>query len=155
MKKAGRAAGILIIAGAIAAFAILEIDAARNLDMVIDDSTLLSRDDNTSLYDVSLQLTNQRFILLSAGQIEYTITVNGEALGTGTINPFYLGPYDGATVGSEFRAHNDVLDKYENTLHRQHVDLDASSTYKLYALSFEVPFGYTPTVEQVDKFVVQ
>ncbi|MFQ5970494.1 MAG: hypothetical protein ACE5J2_08390 [Nitrososphaerales archaeon] len=141
------------IASALAITAILQIDAASNLEIEMKESQLLSRDGDTSSYLVSLQLTNHRFMLLSVGDIDYTIKVNGEPLGMGTIGPFYLAPYSSMIVDSDFRADNEVRNKYKGKLHDQDVELSASSNYSLYMLSFEIPFSHSPTPAQIEKFV--
>ena len=151
-RKKAAAIGIGI-AGSFAVIVFLQIDAANNLDILLQDSTLVSKEDNYSFYIVSLHLTNNRFMLLNAGEIDYTIKVNDEILGSGIIKPFYLGAYETKTVDSDFKADNYVRNKYNGMLSDNDVKLTASSNYRLYMLSFEIPFSHNPTPEQIDKFV--
>jgi hypothetical protein len=141
------------VAGAFAILLFLQIDAANNLNISVQDSKLITREDKHSLYDVSLELKNNRFMLLNAGEIKYTIKVNDEILGDGTIKPFYLGAYESQIVHSDFTADNKVREKYRGILSDSDVKLTATSNYKLYVLSFDVPFSHNPTPEQIDKFV--
>jgi len=154
MKRKKAAAIGIGIAGSFAVIIFLQIDAANNLDILMQDSRLVSKEDNYSLYIVSMHLTNNRFMLLNAGEIDYTIKVNDEILGSGIIKPFYLGAYESKKVDSDFKADNYVQSKYKGVLSKNEVRLTASSNYRLYMVSFEIPFSHNPTPEQIDKFMV-
>jgi hypothetical protein len=143
---------VAAVAGAIAFLAYFGIETAKNMDVAMHDSTVASKDDVHTFYNAKIQLRNTSFMPLSIGYTSYNININGEYLGSGTMEPFTILPYSTMLADSEFTAINEVLDKYDGKIPYEQTQLEGTSNYNLYFTSFDVPFNHNPTEEQVKKF---
>ncbi|MEM2760011.1 MAG: hypothetical protein QXU32_01175 [Nitrososphaerales archaeon] len=140
------------IVGVSAFLAYFGIEAAKNLDVYMHDSTMISKDSQQTKYDARIQFINNSFVPLSIGDTSYSISVNGEFLGTGKIKPFIIGPYGTVVVESEFTGINEVLDRYDGKIPHEQTQLTGKSNYSLYLTTLDVPFNHNPTEDQVKKF---
>jgi len=143
---------IAAVAGAIVFLAYFGIEAAKTMDIAMRDSTIVSEDDIHTFYNAKIQFSNTSFIPLSIGHTGYNVNVNGEYLGSGTIESFTILPYSTMLVDSEFTAINEVLDKYDGKIPHEQIELGGTSSYNLYLTTLDVPFNHNPTEEQVKKF---
>lgn len=141
------------IAGTSLFLAYFSVEAAKNMDVSLYDSTIVSKDEQHTRYDTKLEFSNTSFVPLAVGSTDYTITVENNELGKGKIQPFILMPYTTTLVRSEFVADNEVLNKYGGEIPHEQTLLTGSSNYDLYLTTFTVPIDHQPTQEQVQKFV--
>lgn len=142
----------IAVAGTVAFFAYFGIDAAKNMDISMYDSEVVSKDEKQTVYDATIQFKNTSFVPLSVGKTNYNINIDGEHLGTGTIEPFLIGPYSLILVNSEFIANNSVSDRYNGEIPHERIEITGTSNYDLYLTTFEVPINHQPTSDQVEKF---
>jgi len=145
---------ITVIAG-MALLGFLQVEAARNLTVVLYDSKIIERNDVTTTYDVTLRFQNPSILVLTTGDTKYGITINGERIGEGKITTFTLGPLESKTVNSEFTADTKLVEKYKHSVEQNNSKLNGASTYRLYLFSVEVPFEHEPKPEQIKQFFNQ
>jgi LEA14-like dessication related protein len=143
---------VAAVAGTAAFFAYFGIEAAKNMDVSMQDSTVLSKDDQMTKYDATIQFRNTSFVPLTIGDTTYNINIDGDYLGTGKIESFVIGPYSTMLVSSEFIANNTTLDRYGGEIPHERTQLTGTSNYNLYLTAFDVPINYNPTADQVQKF---
>lgn len=139
-------------AGLTVFFAYFGIEAARNLDVSMYDSTVISKDEHHTRYDALIQFRNTSFVPLTIGYTTYNISIDDEYTGTGTIDPFMLGPYATVLVNSDFTGNNAVLDRYGGEIPHERTQLSGTSNYNLYFTNVDVPLNHQPTAEQVERF---
>ncbi len=143
---------VIAVVGVSAFLGYFGIEAAKNLDVSMYDSTVISKDDQLTKYDAKIQFRNTSFAPITVGDTSYNINVDDEHLGTGTIKPFVIAPYSTMLVDSEFTANSAVLDRYGGEIPHERTQLTGTSNYDLYLTTFNVPFNHNPTEEQVKKF---
>jgi LEA14-like dessication related protein len=143
---------VVAVAGAAAFLGYFSIEAAKNMDVSIYDSTVLSKDDLQTKYNAKLQFKNTSFVPLTVGDTTYSIKVDGDHMGTGMIGSFLIGPYSTVIVDSEFTGDNAVLQKYDNDVPPEHAELAGTTSYNLYVTTLDIPISHSPTAEQIQKF---
>ncbi len=145
---------ITVIAG-IALLGFLQVEAARNLTVVLYDSKITERNDVTTTYDVTLRFQNPSILVLNTGDTKYSITINGEKIGDGKITTFTLGPVESKNVNSKFIADTKLVEKYKHSVEQNNSKLSGTSTYRLYLFAVDVPFEHEPNREQIKQFFNQ
>jgi len=143
---------VAVIAGTALFFTYFGIEAAKNLDVSLYDSTVVSKDHQQTKYHATIQFRNANFVPLPIGDTTYSINIDGEYLGTGIIKSFMIGPYSTTLVNTEFTSNNAVLDRYGGEIPHERTQLTGTSNYNLYFTTFDVPINYNPTAEQIQKF---
>ena len=148
---------IAVIIGMVMVFSYFGVEAAKKkkggVDVSLQDSTVLSKDDHQTMYDVTIQFRNTSIIPLIVGDTIYNINVDGDVLGRGMIKSFMIGSYDTILVNSEFKANNIVLDRFSDDIGFGETHLIGTTNYDLYFTVFDVSFNHNPTEDQVKKFV--
>ncbi len=144
---------IAVIIGMVMVFSYFGVEAAKNVDVSLQDSTVLSKDDHHTIYDVTVQFRNTSIIPLIVGDTIYNINVDGDVLGRGMIKSFMIGSYDTILVNSEFKANNIVLDRFSDDIGFEETYLIGTTNYDLYFTVFDVSFNHNPTEDQLKKFV--
>lgn len=143
---------VAAVVGVSAFYAYFAVEAAKSMGVSMNDSTVISKDDQQTRYNAKIQFRNTSFVPLTIGDTSYNVNVDDEYLGTGTIRPFIIGPFSTMPVDSAFTANNVVLDKYGGEIPYERTHLTGTSNYNLYLTAFDVPFNHSPTEEQVKKF---
>ncbi|MFQ5940445.1 MAG: hypothetical protein ACE5KA_01945 [Nitrososphaerales archaeon] len=133
-------------------FSYFGIEAAKDMDISLYDSQVVSKDEQQTRYNAVIQFRNTSFVPLTVGDTTYNIKIDGESLGIGTIQPFVIGPYSTMLVNSEFTGNNSVVNRYGDEIPHERTQLTGTSSYNLYLTAFDVPINHIPTEDQVQKF---
>jgi len=153
MEKRSKVAIVTCIVVAIGVFGYIEYVSATNLNVSILESKVVQRNENNTLYNMRLQFKNPSLLPLNIGKTDFIISVNGENLGTGTLQPFVV-PFIGKTVSqTPFIADNVILHKYDKNDNVPNVKLTGTSSYDVLLVSVNVPFTYYPTQDEAREFI--
>lgn len=128
-------------------FGYTQYASASQISATITDSELIEKSEKGSLYNLKLQFHNPSLLVLTAGNTEFTILADNQALGQGTLDPFMLPAMGQATTSGlwlkEHRADSD----------NAQVKISGVTKYQLFFTSIDVPFTYYPTQEQTREFI--
>ena len=92
-------------------------------------------------------------MILNIGKTDFLISVDGQDLGTGILEPSII-PAMGKTIAeAPFLADNQVLDKYEKSDVTPSVKLSGITRYNLLFTSLDIPFTYYPTQKEAREFI--
>jgi hypothetical protein len=131
----------------IVVFGYTQYASATQIRATITDSELVEKSEKGSLYNLQLQFHNPSLLVLTAGNTEFTILADDNALGQGTLDPFMLPALGKATTsGLWLKEHSADSDNAQ-------VKISGVTKYQLLFTSIEVPFTYYPTQEQTREFI--
>jgi LEA14-like dessication related protein len=126
---------------------------AVHTSISILDSKIIQRNDNNSLYNMTLQFQNPSMIPINVGQTDFVISVNNENLGAGILQPLVIPPMGKISSQAAFTADNTILDKYNKSNNIPNVKLTGTSKYGISGISVNVPFTYYPTQQEASEFI--
>lgn len=141
------------IVAAVGIFAYTQYLSATNLSISILESKVIQRNDNNSLYNMTLQFQNPSLLPINVGQTDFVISVNGENLGTGTLQALVIPPIGKIASQAPFTADNTILHKYDKSDSVPNVKLSGTSKYGISIISVNVPFTYYPTEQEAREFI--
>ena len=144
---------IVCIIAATGIFAYSQYLSATHLSISILESKVLQRNDNNSLYNMTLQFQNPSLLPISVGKTDFVISINDENLGTGTLQPLVIPPMGKIASQAPFTADNTVLDKYNKSDVVPNIKLTGTSKYEIAIISVNVPFTYYPTQQEAREFI--
>lgn len=145
---------VTVLAG-IGLLALFQIEVAKNTGIGLSEMQIMEKGADKTTYGLTLKFENPGVLPFVVGETRYSITVNGEKVGEGMIDPFILEPLGSKTVNSRFVAETHIIEKYRDTFEEEDSRIDGTSTYNLSLLSFEVPFDHEPTPDQMRQFFNQ
>lgn len=152
MNRGPKVAIVCIIA-AVAIFGYIQFASATHLHVSIVQSKVVQKTDDGTLYDMQLEFNNPSLLVLNLGKTDFIVTIDGQSLGTGTLQPSVI-PAMGKTVSqTPFLADNVVLAKYDKSDNIPNVKLIGTSSYNLLFTSVNIPFVYYPTQEESREFI--
>ena len=146
-SKKGVLVALLVIG--IGVFGYSQYASASQIDVNITQSELLNKNEKGSNYNVELQFKNPSLLILTAGETEFFVFANDEAVGKGQLESFTLQPLDSSYVKGTFHT-NSNEDKQS-----QSVKITGTTKYDMVFTSIDVPFVYYPTEEQAREFIHQ
>jgi len=141
---------ILII---LAIFGYLQYASAIQLHVSMKSSEIVERTNKGTLYRINLEFENSSFMILNIGKTDFIISVEGENLGAGILEPTIIPAKGKSIVETPFLADNTVLDKYEQSENSPSLRLDGTTTYSLLFTTLKIPFTYYPTQEEAREFI--
>jgi LEA14-like dessication related protein len=141
------------VVAAVGIFAYSQYLSATHLSISILQSKVIQRNDNNSLYNMTLQFQNPSLLPINVGQTDFAISVNNENLGTGTLQPLVIPPMGKISSQAPFTADNTILDKYNKNQNVPSVKLTGTSKYGIAIISVNVPFTYYPTEQEAREFI--
>ncbi|MDE1842183.1 MAG: hypothetical protein KGH95_00875 [Thaumarchaeota archaeon] len=141
------------VVAAIGIFAYSQYLSATHLSISILESKVVQRNDNNSLYNMTLQFQNPSLLPINVGQTDFVISINDENLGTGTLQPLVIPSMGKISSSAPFTADNTVLNKYNNNDVIPKVKLSGTSKYGISIISVNVPFTYYPTEQEAREFI--
>lgn len=154
MERRSKAVIIVVcVVAAIGIFAYSQYSSATHLSISILESKATERNDNNSLYSITLQFKNPSLLPINVGQTDFVISINDENLGTGTLQPILIPPMGTISSQAPFTADNTVLDKYNKSDVVPKVKLSGTSKYGISIISVNVPFTYYPTEQEAREFI--
>jgi len=152
-----RRSKVIIIAvcvvAAVGIFAYSQYMSATHLSISILESKIIQRNDNNSLYNMTLQFQNPSLLPINVGQTDFVISINGENLGTGTLQALVIPPMGKISSQAPFTADNTILHKYDKSDNVPNVKLTGTSKYGISIISVNVPFTYYPTEQEAREFI--
>ncbi len=127
-------------------FGYIQYASASQISATITNSELLEKSEKGSLYNLELQFNNPSLLVLTAGNTEFTIIADDNALGQGTLDPFMLPALGKATTsGLWLKEHSTGSDAQ--------VKISGVTKYQLLFTSIDIPFTYYPTQDQTREFI--
>jgi len=152
-----RRSKVIIIAvcvvAAVGIFTYSQYMSATHLSISILESKIIQRNDNNSLYNMTLQFQNPSLLPINVGQTDFVISINGENLGTGTLQALVIPPMGKISSQAPFTADNTILHKYDKSNNVPNVKLTGTSKYGISIISVNVPFTYYPTEQEAREFI--
>lgn len=154
MKRKSKVSIIIIsIIAVLAIFGYLQYAAATQLHVSMKSSKIIERTDDGTLYTINLEFENSSFMILNVGRTDFIISVEGENLGAGILEPTIIPANGKSIVETPFLADNKILDKYEQKENSPSLRLDGSIAYNLLFTTLKIPFTYYPTPEEAREFI--
>ena len=154
MQRRSKAVIIVVcIVAAVGIFAYSQYLSATHLSISILESKAIQRNDNNSLYNITLQFQNPSLLPINVGKTDFVISVNDENLGTGTLQPLVIPSMGKIASQAPFTADNAVLDKYNKSDVVPNIKLTGTSKYEIAIISVNVPFTYYPTEQEAREFI--
>ncbi len=154
MEKRSKAVIITVcIIAALGIFAYSQYLSATHLSISILESKAIQRNDNNSLYYMTLQFRNPSLLPINVGKTDFVISINDENLGTGTLQPLVIPSMGEIASQAPFTADNVVLDKYNKSDVIPKIKLTGTSKYEIAIISVNVPFTYYPTEQEAREFI--
>jgi LEA14-like dessication related protein len=144
---------IVVVILIIGIFTYSQYLSATHLSISILETKTIQRDNNNSVYNMTLQFKNPSLFPLNVGKTEFIITINDENLGTGTLQPLVIPPMGKIVSQAPFTADNVVLHKYDKNKNIPNIKLSGMSRYEVLIVSVNVPFTYYPTEEEAREFI--
>jgi len=152
-----RRSKVIIIAvcvvAAVGIFAYSQYLSATHLSISILESKIIQRNDNNSLYNMTLQFQNPSLFPINVGQTDFVISINGENLGTGTLQALVIPPIGKIASQAPFTADSTILHKYDKSSNVPNIKLTGTSKYGISIISVNVPFTYYPTEQEAREFI--
>lgn len=147
MERSRKAVLAAVIVAGVAVFGYTQYASASQIQVGVASSDLLGEDGETYTYDIVLRFENPSLLVLAAGQTEFDIFADGQAVGSGHLEPFTLPPLGSAHASGT----------YETSGSDESADVRISGTtkYDLLFASVDVPFVHHPTKEQAREFIHQ
>ena len=127
-------------------FGYIQYASASQISATITNSELLEKSEKGSLYNLELQFNNPSLLVLTAGNTEFTIMADDNALGQGTLDPFMLPALGKATTSGLWL-------KEHSTSSDAQVKISGVTKYQLLFTSIDIPFTYYPTQDQTREFI--
>ncbi len=153
MKRGKKIAVVCIIIAAVAIFGYSQFVSATHLHVSILESKVIQKTSNGTLYDMTLQFSNPSLLILNLGQTDFVVTIDGQKLGMGTLQPSVI-PSMGNTVSkTPFLADNALIAKYDKSDNIPNVKLTGTTKYDLLVASVNIPFTYYPTQQEAREFI--
>lgn len=152
MKKASKIGLIIAIIG-VGAFGYFQYVSVTHLHVSIMDSKILERTTNGTLYNIQLEFKNPSLMILNVGKTDFVISVEGQDLGTGILEPSTIPAMGNLVTKTPFLADNAILDKYNKNDSVPSITLTGVTKYDLLFTSVNIPFTYYPTQQEAREFI--
>lgn len=128
-------------------FGYIQYASASQISATITNSELVEKSEKGSLYNLELQFNNPSLLVLTAGNTEFTIIADDNALGQGTLDPFMLPALGKATTSGLW------LKEHNTDSNDAQVKISGVTKYQLLFSSIDIPFTYYPTQDQTREFI--
>jgi LEA14-like dessication related protein len=153
MERRSKVITIVCVIAIVGFFAYSQYLSATNLSISILQSKIVQKNDNNSLYNMTLQFKNPSVLPLTVGKTDFTISINDENLGTGTLQPLVIQPIGKTVSLAPFLADNTILHKYNTSDTVPNIKLSGTSKYEILIITVNVPFIYYPTQQEAREFI--
>jgi len=148
VKSSAKAAIILLVIG-LGIFGYSQYASAQKIGVIITQSELLEETEKGATYNIQLEFDNPSLLVLTAGETDFTVYLDGQRRGDGTLSPFTLSPLSKTTVDGTFQ----TASKLQSDKEVPEVKITGVTTYDVWFSSIDVPFVYYPTDEQAREFI--
>lgn len=152
MKSSKKALVIFLIIG-VASFGYIQYASATQIGVIVTESHLLEKNDSGSTYNVQLEFDNPSLLVLNAGTTVFIISVEGQKVADGILEPFVLPPMGKVTVEGTYQTNqkSESVEDKEISM----VTISGVTKYDVFFTSIDVPFIYFPPEEQARDFIQQ
>ena len=144
---------VIAVVGTIGGFAYFQYATATHLHVSMKNSEIAERNDAGTLYHLQIQFDNSSPMILNVGKTDFLISVEGENLGAGILEPTIISAVGKTIVETPFLADNVILDKYQKRNDTPSLKLNGITRYNLFFTSLDIPFTYYPTQEEAREFI--
>jgi hypothetical protein len=152
MKSSKKALVIFLIIG-VASFGYIQYASATQIGVIVTESHLLEKNDSGSTYNVQLEFDNPSLLVLNAGTTDFIISVEGQKVADGVLEPFVLPAMGKVTVEGTYQT-NQKSESVEDEKISM-VTISGVTKYDVFFTSIDVPFIYFPPEEQAREFIQQ
>jgi hypothetical protein len=152
MKSSKKALVIFLIIG-VASFGYIQYASATQIGVIVTESHLLEKNDSGSTYNVELEFDNPSLLVLNAGTTVFIISVEGQKVADGVLEPFVLPAMGKVTVEGTYQT-NQKSESVEDEKISM-VTISGVTKYDVFFTSIDVPFIYFPPEEQAREFIQQ
>ncbi len=152
MKSSKKALVIFLIIG-VASFGYIQYASATQIGVIVTESHLLEKNDSGSTYNVQLEFDNPSLLVLNAGTTVFIISVEGQKVADGVLEPFVLPAMGKVTVEGTYQT-NQKSESVEDEKISM-VTISGVTKYDVFFTSIDVPFIYFPPEEQAREFIQQ
>ena len=153
MQKNSKIIMIIAIVGAVSAFGYFQYVLVTHLHVSIVDSKIVERTNDGTLYNMHLEFKNPSLMILNVGKTDFVISVEGQDLGRGILEPSTIPAMGNTIQKAPFLADNAILDKYNKNDNVPSVKLTGTTKYDLLFASINIPFTYYPTQDEASAFI--
>ncbi len=152
MKSSKKALVIFLIIG-VASFGYIQYASATQIGVIVTESHLLEKNDSGSTYNVQLEFDNPSLLVLNAGTTDFIISVEGQKVADGVLEPFVLPAMGKVIVEGTYQ----TIEKSESVEDEEipMVTISGVTKYDVFFTSIDVPFIYFPPAEQAREFIQQ
>ncbi|MEE8178571.1 MAG: hypothetical protein V3T63_01180 [Nitrosopumilaceae archaeon] len=152
MKSSKKALVIFLIIG-VASFGYIQYASATQIGVIVTESHLLEKNDSGSTYNVELEFDNPSLLVLNAGTTVFIISVEGQKVADGVLEPFVLPAMGKVTVEGTYQTNqkSESVEDEEISM----VTISGVTKYDVFFTSIDVPFIYFPPEEQAREFIQQ
>lgn len=152
MKSSKKALVIFLIIG-VASFGYIQYASATQIGVIVTESHLLEKNDSGSTYNVELEFDNPSLLVLNAGTTFFIISVEGQKVADGVLEPFVLPAMGKVTVKGTYQTNqkSESVEDEEISM----VTISGVTKYDVFFTSIDVPFIYFPPEEQAREFIQQ
>lgn len=152
MKRAYKVGLVIVIIG-IGAFGYFQYLSVTHLHVSIADSKIIERTSDGTLYNIQLEFKNPSLLILNVGKTDFLISIEGQNLGAGILQPSTIPAMGNLVTKTPFLADNAVLDKYNKNSNVPSIKLTGTTQYNLLFTSINIPFTYYPTQDEARAFI--
>ena len=147
-KRSGKKISlVLVLILSLAVFGYSQYSAITSISSTMMDSQELGAVPLGYMYELQIGFENPSILTLPAGETEFTISADGENIGYGKLDPFYLPAMGEGTAYGKYTVY-DGSGEVNGT-----VKISGATSYDLYITTLDIPFVYYPTAEQQSKFM--
>ena len=152
MKSSKKALVIFLIIG-VTSFGYIQYASATQIGVIVTESHLLEKNDSGSTYNVELEFDNPSLLVLNAGTTVFIISVEGQKVADGVLEPFVLPAMGKVTVKGTYQTNqkSESVEDEEISM----VTISGVTKYDVFFTSIDVPFIYFPPEEQAREFIQQ
>lgn len=151
MRASKKAILVMLFLG-IGLFGYSQYIAASNISVIVLENKFLEKNDSISTYNVELEFDNPSFLVLNAGETDFTITVKDKKIADGVLEPFLLSSMSKATVNGIYQKdEQSKMEEYQSST----VKISGITKYDVFFTSLEIPFIYFPSDDQAREFINQ
>ena len=149
MEKSRKIVIVSIIIGVII-FGYSQYALVSQIGVTVLKSDLVEKNDQYSSYNVHLKFENPSLLILSSGETDFFVIVDGETVGEGELEPFTLPVLSEKEVSGTFQTDPGV-ETQEDSI----VKISGTTRYDVLFSTIDVPFVFYPSEEQAREFIHQ
>ena len=149
MEKSKKVIIVVIVIGIII-FGYSQYILVSQIEVSVIKSDLIEKTDQFSSYNVYLKFKNPSLLILTAGETDFFVIVDGEIVGDGNLDPFVLPIMSEKDVNGTFQTDPDT-ETHEGSI----VKISGTTKYDVLFSTIDVPFVFYPNEEQAREFIHQ